>query len=105
MLEKIFPGLKDQGLHDLIKKKYNILDSNGQRLNGTKPYDWDPSVSDQIALSFQLLEMSEAEWVLLMGLKNRVEFTEMYGKFTDGQSVKVGHKFRKVYVCSRRPFE
>ena len=73
MLEKLFPGLRSDKvfLQDLIKKEYAITNANGNRLNGTQPYDHAPTVASHIACAWALLEASTSLIVLLVSMKVR----------------------------------
>ena len=86
-------------LQDLIKRKYNITGFNGERLPGSKPYDHDATVPEQIAVTWTLVEVSECRWLILLGTKNLMEFQQMYGKLEEtGQEFDIGGRPVKVYV-------
>lgn len=95
----MFPGLRsDVFLQDLIKKKYKMKDEKtGKRLNGTAPYKHDPTIPEQIAYTWTLLEASKAPLVVLLGSKVRKEFVARYGKFKNGDWIVVGGRYKQVF--------
>ena len=85
-------------MHDLIKKRYRITNAKGKRLNGTKPYDYDhESVRRQIAFTWFLMERSTSRYVIVLDAKGRLEFTQRYGDFENGDEVMVGETPRIVF--------
>lgn len=89
----MFPGLAGVFLQDLVKKKYPHADKPG----ATAAYEHDDTISEQIALTWTLLEASTAEAVVIFGDVPRLEFVERYGEFVNGDSVRVGNKDRRIY--------
>lgn len=95
----MFPGLeKEVFLQDLIKKKYPVKDRRtGLRLNGTAPYRHDPTVPEQIAFTWMVLEASESVNIVLLGSKVKQEFIARYGKFKNGDEILLGGRPRRVF--------
>ncbi|KAK5169722.1 uncharacterized protein LTR77_005700 [Saxophila tyrrhenica] len=99
VLQKIFPRLRDDCLlQDLVKKKYAMNDSKGNRLNGRLPYAHDAaSVVRQFASTFHLLELSTAPFVVLLRTPVREEFVKRYHDFENGDQIMIGGILRTVF--------
>lgn len=99
MLEQLFPRLKtDVFLHDLVKEKYHIRDSNGLRLNGRDPYTADTSIPRQFAFTLKLTEQARSPCILLLGRIVGEEFVKQYGPFNkSGDWMEIGGVRRRIF--------
>ena len=68
------------------------------RLVGREPYAWDEeSVARSIACTWQLFELSKADFVILLGGEVKNEFESQYGSFTNGQRMIISGRERTIF--------
>ncbi|KAK5729040.1 hypothetical protein LTR15_002181 [Elasticomyces elasticus] len=83
-LQKLFPKVASQAyLFDLYKRKQKFLGADGERLNGTRPYE--------------ALRKCGSSAVVLFGGVVKEAFIAEFGNFKNGQEMEIGGRMRTVF--------
>ncbi|KAF7192053.1 hypothetical protein HII31_06698 [Pseudocercospora fuligena] len=101
VLLRCFPDLDlDALLFDIYTRRRDILDENGERLEGTDPYSFNKGLPLHHANAVSLIEDSDADVVLLCGIHVRAFFEENFGPLTNAKKgclMTIGKKDRQIF--------
>lgn len=99
-LTKLFPEFGNEVFFQDLYKALQPITRNGARLNGTEPYDHDPTYIQQYKATWKSIEVSDAKNVVLLGSYVRDAFLRRYNVDSiskTGTRVTVGGKVRTFW--------
>ena len=96
-LATLFPDADKCRVVDLYFRRRPITDRYGKRLQGTRPYDFDPNLPSYHALTKLQVEQSPGDWVTLCGVPAKDWFETIWGKITQqGQWFEIGGRMVSI---------
>lgn len=105
ILRDLFPDVEKSRVVDIHTRRRPITDINGNRLYGTKPYDFDPALPKHHAHCKVQVETSQGKWVMLCGKQAKDWFTAVYGKLSQqGQEYEIGDLKRRVFYMDHMEY-